>query len=118
MNQVVDQAGENAEKTSNHCQRWCGDILHLQGPEQAQLLKDHVLEVDQRGMIQGIRPRIPGEIVEHDYRGMIIAPGFVDPHLHYPQLDVIGSAADGLLPWLENHTFPAEKPFAIQLMPD
>ena len=111
MNQVIDQADKNAEKTSTHRRRWCGDILQLQGPEQAELLKNHVLEVDQRGMIQGIRPRIPGEIVEHDYRGMIIAAGFVDPHLHYPQLDVIGSAADGLLPWLENHTFPAEKAF-------
>ena len=27
----------------------------------------------------------------------IIAPGFVDLHIHYPQTDVIGSPADGLL---------------------
>ena len=44
--------------------------------------------------------------------GRIIAPGFVDMHIHYPQQDVIGSPADGLLPWLENHTFPEEKRFA------
>lgn len=43
--------------------------------------------------------------------GRIIAPGFVDMHVHYPQLDVIGSPADGLLPWLENYTFPHEKRF-------
>ena len=36
-----------------------------------------------------------------DWRGHLIAPGFIDLHLHYPQLDVIGSPADGLLPWLE-----------------
>ncbi len=41
--------------------------------------------------------------------GRIIAPGFVDLHVHYPQIDVIGSPADGLLPWLENYTFPEEK---------
>jgi guanine deaminase len=41
----------------------------------------------------------------------IIAPGFVDTHVHYPQTDVIGSPADGLLPWLENYTFPEEKRF-------
>ncbi len=41
--------------------------------------------------------------------GRIIAPGFVDAHVHYPQIDVIGSPADGLLPWLENYTFPEEK---------
>ncbi len=41
--------------------------------------------------------------------GRIIAPGFVDMHVHYPQIDVIGSPADGLLPWLEKYTFPEEK---------
>ena len=53
----------------------------------------------------------PGLAIEH-LPGRIIAPGFVDMHVHYPQLDVIGSPADGLLPWLENYTFPHEKRFA------
>jgi guanine deaminase len=42
----------------------------------------------------------------------LLAPGFVDCHVHYPQLDVIGSPAEGLLPWLENYTFPHEARFA------
>ncbi len=46
------------------------------------------------------------------FKGRIIAPGFVDMHVHYPQIDVIGSPADGLLPWLENCTFPEEKRYA------
>ncbi len=41
----------------------------------------------------------------------LLAPGFVDCHVHYPQLDVIGSPAEGLLPWLENYTFPHEARF-------
>ena len=32
-------------------------------------------------------------------------------HVHYPQTDVIGAPADGLLPWLENYTFPHEVRF-------
>ena len=44
--------------------------------------------------------------------GRIIAPGFVDMHIHYPQTDVLACPADGLLPWLENYTFPEEKRFA------
>jgi guanine deaminase len=44
--------------------------------------------------------------------GHMIAPGFIDTHVHYAQTDVIGSRADGLLPWLENHTFPHEARFA------
>ena len=53
----------------------------------------------------------PGVSVE-DLRGQLIAPGFVDMHVHYPQTDVIGAPAAGLLPWLENYTFPHESRFA------
>ena len=52
-----------------------------------------------------------GQPVRH-LPGRIIAPGFVDMHIHYPQTDVIGSPAEGLLPWLENYTFPHEKRFS------
>ena len=44
--------------------------------------------------------------------GRLLAPGFVDLHIHYPQVDVIGSPAEGLLPWLEHYTFPHEAQFA------
>jgi len=47
-----------------------------------------------------------------DWRGRWIAPGFVDTHIHYAQTDVIASPADGLLPWLNNYTFPQETRFA------
>ena len=55
--------------------------------------------------------RFPGVPVEH-LPGRIIAPGFLDLHIHYPQTDVIGSPAEGLLPWLEHYTFPHEARFA------
>ena len=48
--------------------------------------------------------------VEH-LPGRLIAPGFVDMHIHFPQTDVIGAPAAGLLPWLENYTFPHESRF-------
>lgn len=57
--------------------------------------------------LKQLHPRVP---VQH-LSGRIIAPGFVDLHSHYPQTNVIGSPADGLLPWLENYTFPEEKRF-------
>jgi guanine deaminase len=63
------------------------------------------------GSFQTLRSSYPDLVVEH-LPGRIIAPGFVDMHVHYPQTDVIGSPADGLLPWLENYTFPEEKRFA------
>ena len=55
--------------------------------------------------------RHPGVVVEH-LPQRLLAPGFVDLHVHYPQVDVIGSPAEGLLPWLENYTFPQESRFA------
>ena len=63
------------------------------------------------GSYQSLVSSYPNLNVEH-LPGRIIAPGFVDMHIHYPQTDVIGSPADGLLPWLENYTFPEEKRFA------
>lgn len=63
------------------------------------------------GSYRDLRVRYPAVAVEH-FPGRTIAPGFVDLHLHYPQTNVIGSPADGLLPWLENYTFPEEKRFA------
>lgn len=44
--------------------------------------------------------------------GRLLAPGFVDLHVHYPQTDVIGSPADGLLQWLQRYTFVHEARFA------
>ena len=44
--------------------------------------------------------------------GRVLAPGFIDLHVHFPQTDVIGSPAQGLLPWLEHYTFPHESRFS------
>jgi len=42
----------------------------------------------------------------------LIVPGFVDAHVHYPQMDKIAAYGEQLLDWLERHIFPAEKAFA------
>jgi guanine deaminase len=96
-------------------------ILYFPDPAQAVLESDGLLVVGPnaqgRQVVQAVgsyavlAPRFAEVPVEH-FPGRIIAPGFVDMHVHYPQLDVIGSPAEGLLPWLENYTFPHEKRFA------
>jgi guanine deaminase len=63
------------------------------------------------GSHAALADRYPGVVTE-DLRGHLIAPGFIDLHVHYPQTDVIGAPAAGLLPWLENYTFPHESRFA------
>ena len=72
---------------------------------------DGVQRVVAAGDWRTLSPRFPGLPVTH-CPGRIIAPGFVDMHVHFPQTDVIGSPAEGLLPWLENYTFPHESRFA------
>ena len=63
------------------------------------------------GSFQKVVANYPNLPIEY-LPGRILAPGFVDMHVHYPQTDVIASPADGLLPWLENYTFPEEKRFS------
>ena len=58
-----------------------------------------------------LKATLPAGVEALDYRGKIIAPGFIDTHLHYPQTDMIASPAPGLLPWLETYTFPSEGRF-------
>ncbi len=68
-----------------------------------------VLAAGNYAALRSLHAQVP---VQH-WPGRIIAPGFVDMHVHYPQIDVIGSPADGLLPWLEKYTFPEEKSYAV-----
>jgi guanine deaminase len=94
---------------------------HSEGPVRALFEEDGLLVVGPnaqgRQVVQAIgdwnavSAQYPGLPVEH-LEGRIIAPGFVDLHVHFPQTNVIGSPASGLLPWLENYTFPEEKRFA------
>ncbi|WP_422049500.1 guanine deaminase [Shimia sp.] len=50
------------------------------------------------------------EVVDH--RPHLLMPGFIDMHLHFPQVQVIASWGSQLLDWLNNYTFPAELGFA------
>lgn len=64
----------------------------------------------------GQRAELPGEraadATVHAYGRDIILPGFIDAHVHYPQIGVIASHGAQLLEWLESYTFPEEARFA------
>src|SRR5215510_4296196 len=42
----------------------------------------------------------------------LICPGFIDAHLHLPQIDVVGFDGLELLEWLERVVYPAEATWA------
>ncbi|WP_222547102.1 guanine deaminase [Asaia lannensis] len=56
----------------------------------------------------GLAPSLP--VIDH--RGHLIGPGFIDAHVHYPQLGVIASYGEQLLSWLDRYVFPEERRFA------
>ncbi|MCT4373075.1 guanine deaminase [Yangia mangrovi] len=47
-----------------------------------------------------------------DHRPHLLMPGFIDTHIHYPQVQVIASWGAQLLDWLNDYTFPEETRFA------
>lgn len=59
-----------------------------------------------------VRPLAGEEAELIDHRSHLLMPGFIDTHLHFPQVQVIASWGAQLLDWLENYTFPAEARFA------
>lgn len=73
---------------------------------------DHWLLIE-NGRIERVQAEEPdGSWQRHDHRGRLLLPGFIDTHVHMPQLDVIASYGTELLDWLNNYTFPAETLFA------
>ncbi len=64
------------------------------------------------GSYSKLKAMIPtGATVTH-YKDSIICPGFIDGHVHYPQIQMIGAFGEHLLDWLNKYTFPTEKNFA------
>ena len=55
---------------------------------------------------------ISGDADVIDHRPYLLMPGFIDTHLHFPQVQVIASWGEQLLDWLNTYTFPSELRFA------
>ncbi len=95
-----------------------GDLLDFTGmpawgdidATEVRFRPDHWLLVE-GGRIAGVQPGqwSPGDdwAIE-DHRGRLLLPGFIDTHVHSPQIDVIASYGTELLDWLATYTFPAE----------
>ena len=78
---------------------------------------DHWLLVDAHGRIAGVQDHAPDASWRQvDRMGSLLTPGFVDTHVHMPQLEVIASYGTELLEWLNTYTFPAERRYADPTM--
>ena len=112
----------NQEKFVDSPRRWAlrGDLLDFTaapgwGDTESPAVRfdrDHWLLIED-GRIVGRQAEAPDDgWVRKDHAGKLVLPGFIDTHVHCPQLDVIGSYGTELLDWLKRYTFPAECAFA------
>jgi len=92
----------------------CIDDPRLGGPEAVEYIDDGVMLIENGHVSKlgskhsvAIAPGVP--IL--DYTGKLLVPGFIDTHVHFPQVDVMASFGTQLLDWLERYTFPAESLF-------
>ncbi|MDQ0561771.1 guanine deaminase [Rhizobium mesoamericanum] len=60
------------------------------------------------GAYDKVSAQAPADVRSVDHRPHLIMPGFIDMHLHFPQMQVIASYAANLLEWLNTYTFPEE----------
>jgi guanine deaminase len=64
------------------------------------------------GRADAVLARLPPGTAVIRHPNALISAGFVDTHVHYAQMPVIGAGGLPLLDWLEQHTFPAESRYA------
>jgi guanine deaminase len=68
--------------------------------------------VEVLGDAADLMPGLSENIEQVDLRGKLIVPGFVDCHVHYPQIDIIASYGEQLLDWLNKYAYPVEQRFS------
>lgn len=80
------------------------------------VVRDGVVEAmgEAAELLAGLEPTVP--VVDH--RPHLLMPGFIDPHLHMPQTQVIGSYGTELMEWLSKYTFPEESRYGDPAVSD
>ncbi len=104
----------------SHTHAYRGSFLHCladpahAGTDAVAYIDDGILLVED-GLVVSLhaadKTTLQGDCTVHDLTGKLLVPGFIDTHVHYPQVDVIASHGTQLLQWLETYTFPVEQQF-------
>lgn len=100
-----------------HCLRDPGDDKDPLASGAVEYFEDGLLlvadgHVDRVGPRQVVEKELPSGVQVVDHGDKLIIPGLIDCHVHYPQVDIIGSYGERLLHWLERYAYPAERKFA------
>jgi guanine deaminase len=96
----------------------CHDDPFLTDPAKAFGTESDGLVICRDGMIEAVGSAasllsaVPAGTPITSYPGCLIAPGFIDTHVHYVQTGIVASYGKQLLDWLDRYAFPAELEFA------
>ncbi|MBT8067244.1 MAG: guanine deaminase [Gammaproteobacteria bacterium] len=105
-------------------QAFRASILHcLSDPGEASLesayeyFEDGVLIVEdghvvEAGHAERLLAGLSNDVKLTELPGKLIVPGFIDCHVHCPQLDIIASYGEQLLDWLNRYAYPVEARFS------
>jgi len=95
----------------------CRDDPFLGDPAKAFVTERDGIVVCRNGTLETIGPTaeimrsLPADTPVTHYENCLIAPGFIDTHVHYVQTGMIASYGAQLLDWLNRYAFPAEMAF-------
>jgi guanine deaminase len=90
-----------------------GSILSFGQGETSVFEEKGAIAVSDRGRILwrgpwGKLPQAYADVPVEDYGASIVMPGFIDPHIHFPQYRILAAPGRDLLDWLHRFTFPEE----------
>ena len=68
----------------------------------------HVLKI---GDAHELMPSLSTEIKVIKHNNTLLLPGFVDTHIHFPQVEIIAAYGEQLMDWLKKYAFPAEEKY-------
>lgn len=80
------------------------DAVHIDSNGGIVLENGHIVAVGNSAQLQLDWPQ--ASLTKYD--NVLICPGFVDAHVHYPQTAMIASWGKRLIDWLNHYTFPEE----------
>ena len=112
------RTGEQSVEALRGALVFCRDDPFLTDPQNAFVHEPDGLVICKDGLIAAVGPyaalksELPPNAALADYSGCLIAPGFVDTHIHYVQTAIIGAQSGQLLDWLNAYTYVAEQAFA------
>ena len=64
------------------------------------------------GYAKDLIDTLPSSTTVYDHKERLLLPGFIDTHVHFPQLEMIASPGADLLNWLNNYAFFSEEKYA------